>query len=515
MKKRFSKILEYLNHGIYERQEEISILLLSSLSGQNAFLLGPPGTAKSLLSRRLSSIFNSGRYYEYLMHRFSSPEDIFGPISISELKKDRYTRKTDGFLPSSDFVFLDEIWKSSPAILNTLLTIMNERKFRNGDVTENIPLKFLISASNEIPQSNQGLEALYDRFITRLYIEPLREKHNFDSLLQSKPTSELIAIPKELLITDNEWKNWQEKITSIRLSTETLNIIHEIRKKLILEKNDENERYISDRRWQKSTMLLKASAFFCNREETNLIDSMLLKHCLWASIDDKKLIEGIIDESIKTCSTDLGMDMFDLEMEIENLEVLVNNDIFHNQDEYKGTVFNKGKEYVDCIIKINTITDGERKKEDLDMLMPVSEIKSGSEFHPISQNDEEISWIKCIVNKKDLCTIFIDENRNKVNRSWVIATKFQINKKFNKGDRVESISLDKKESLQYEINGLLNKIEGMVDKIEYRFQDPLGEIKHLFVSDSSIEVAMNGVYNQKIKLKSFCKECERLLKVVG
>lgn len=145
---RIETILKQLNIGIYEREEELSVALLAALCGQNTFLLGPPGTAKSLISRRLSQAFATTSYFEYLMHRFSTPEDVFGPVSLSELKKDNYVRKTQDFLPTAVFAFLDEIFKSSPAILNTLLTIINEKTFRNGPQVVKVPLKALISAAN-------------------------------------------------------------------------------------------------------------------------------------------------------------------------------------------------------------------------------------------------------------------------------------------------------------------------------------------------------------------------------
>ena len=113
---RIYSLLKILNEGLCEREEITAVALLAAMAGQNIFLYGPPGTAKSFISRRLSKVFKTNVYFEHLMNRFSTPEEVFGPISISELKKDNYVRKIDGFLPTADFAFLDEIWKSGPEI---------------------------------------------------------------------------------------------------------------------------------------------------------------------------------------------------------------------------------------------------------------------------------------------------------------------------------------------------------------------------------------------------------------
>ena len=223
---KIKRIISSLNKGVFEKEEAIAVSLLAALAGQNIFLLGPPGTAKSLISRRLSSVFETKSYFEYLMQRFSTPEEIFGPISLTELKKDNYIRKIDGYLPEADFAFLDEIWKSSPAVLNTLLTIINEKKFRNGSTINEVPLKLLISASNETPPENQGLDALYDRFLVRLMVLPTELKNNFESIIQNEPPGSDVNIDK---ITNDEFESWQLEINEIKLSRETLDIIHEIR----------------------------------------------------------------------------------------------------------------------------------------------------------------------------------------------------------------------------------------------------------------------------------------------
>lgn len=175
------------------------------------FILGPPGTAKSLVARRLREVFGTKRSFEYLMSRFSTPDELFGPVSIAKLKnEDVYERCVDGFLPSATIVFLDEIWKAGPAIQNTLLTVINEKIFQNGTQRLHLPLKGVIAASNELPDEDDGVVALWDRFLVRIVSNCITDEQNFYKMLQQKNIKD-ICVPPSLCITDECYNNWQNK----------------------------------------------------------------------------------------------------------------------------------------------------------------------------------------------------------------------------------------------------------------------------------------------------------------
>lgn len=287
IQERIGQLTQEISKGIYGKDRECRLAMLAALAGESIILLGPPGVAKSMIARRMKRAFVGAQSFEYLMNRFSTPDEIFGPVSISRLKsEDVYERTVEGFLPTADVVFLDEIWKAGPAIQNTLLTVINERIFRNGRHELRLPLKLLVAASNELPAEGEGLEALWDRFLIRAVCSPIDDNEQFYTMLQRPLHDEdddLTAAPGA--ITPEEYAAWNQEIERIALPRPVFDAICHIRKNLgSIEVEGSSVRrdvYVSDRRWRHIVRLLQTSAFVHGRGEVSLADLILMSHCLW------------------------------------------------------------------------------------------------------------------------------------------------------------------------------------------------------------------------------------------
>jgi MoxR-like ATPase len=267
-----------------ERTEEINCSLMAILSGEHVLFLGPPGTAKSLLSRNICEAVD-GRFFYYLLTRFTTPEEVFGPLSLKALQQDDFRRKTEGYLPTSHVAFLDEIFKSNSSVLNTLLAILNERKFHNGSMVMDVPLLAAFGASNELPENNEGLEALYDRFLFRCQVSYVEDEMNFIDLIfgdaeRFRPSARLSLA---------NIKDVQERAGAVMVDDDVKKIILEMKREL-----RSRGVLLSDRRWKKMARVMKIAAACIGNESVDRSMVLLLQHMAWDRPEQKEHIKNIL-----------------------------------------------------------------------------------------------------------------------------------------------------------------------------------------------------------------------------
>jgi MoxR-like ATPase len=325
IKSKIIKLLQKLNDGVIEKEEVIALSLLSSVAGESIFLLGAPGVAKSLIARRLKYAYKDGRSFEYLMNRFSTPDEIFGPVSISKLKdQDKYERIVTNYLPSANVIFLDEIWKAGPSIQNALLTVLNEKIYRNGEQEIKVPIKALISASNELPGKGEGLEALWDRFLIRLIVDNIKDQNSFNAMISSKLDSYSDTVSTNLKITDVEYQLWDKAIDEIEIPENVFNVIYVIRNYIEQHNqktvNSGNQIYISDRRWRKIVRLLRTSAFLNDRKAVDLMDCFLIKNCLWNETSQIQVVALFVRDAIQKFGYQLNIDIKTITNELKKFD---------------------------------------------------------------------------------------------------------------------------------------------------------------------------------------------------
>lgn len=276
---RLRQLRDCLGIGLVERDESIRLALLAALAGEHVLLIGDPGTAKSLVARRLHLAFRGEGYFERLLTRFSVPEELFGPLSIRGLEEDRYERLVEGYLPAATVAFLDEIFKANSAILNSLLTLLNEREFDNGSKRVRTPLVAVIGASNELPQEAE-LDALFDRFLVRFQVSSVT-KDGFRQLLQLRGDVQP-NVAEELRLSPADIEGIRRSSQGIELGGDVEALLQELREWCAAEKVK-----VSDRRWRKIVRLLQVSALTNGRSRVSVWDCWILQHCVWNRPEDR------------------------------------------------------------------------------------------------------------------------------------------------------------------------------------------------------------------------------------
>lgn len=279
---RLSQLRDALLTGLVERDLPVRLALIASLAGEHLLMVGPPGTAKSLVARRLHLAFAESSYFERLLTRFTVPEELFGPLSIKGLEEDRYERLTEKYLPTASIAFLDEIFKANSAILNSLLTLLNEREFDNGTRRDKTPLIAVIGASNELPESEE-LDALFDRFLLRVHVGSV-SKEGFSSLIGLRGNA-APNVPESLKLAEGDLLAIQAEAEKVNLPDDVLALLNGLREWCAVESIQ-----VSDRRWRKIVKLLQVSAWTNGRGTVSIWDCWLLQHCLWNRAEDRRKI---------------------------------------------------------------------------------------------------------------------------------------------------------------------------------------------------------------------------------
>lgn len=522
-----NNIINKLAKDLVEREDVLRLSFLCAMSGESIFMLGPPGIAKSLVSRKIQSVFRNAKSFEVLMNRYSTPDEIFGPIDITELKKGKYLRKTEGYLPDCNIGFLDEIWKASSSIQNALLMIINEKLFINDGISNKVDLALLIAASNELPERGKGLEALWDRFIIRLDMKPIQNDDKFLSLF-SNPVNlldkqDLLESEKfDLSILQKVAKN--SEYVEIPLNIKKFIIL--LRKKIeefnakFLEKNEEANAfdliYVSDRKWKKIAGILRNSAYLNGRMHVDISDCFILENIIWNNEKQISDIKKMIEECASSIEYGIegkysySVDTFNKIREaiIDNIalhevksDVIIKpyknkdntyyyfmdaekNKFFFKKDDIDNIPRNENFEMMDWLLTYSTADEFKTSQEGSKKALLKYD---GTNFFAYRDNDENNEKIKIYTNFEEknvdhyrLQKPTVDFIRDVKNTATLLIEKINVdidNLRSLKGKKFEMFKLENLFIDLKDLGFLKDKIEDSIFKLE----DVVDKVKDMFV----------------------------------
>jgi MoxR-like ATPase len=500
-----SQLLESLCAGLYEREEAVRLALLSAVAGESIFLLGPPGVGKSLIARRLKYAFLDGTSFEYLMSKFSTPDEIFGPVSIKKLKEeDKYERLTERYLPGANIVFLDEIWKAGPAIQNALLTILNEKIYRNGSEDIKVDIRGIITASNELPPKNSSLAPIWDRFLIRLEIGNIRKLNNFLNMITDVQDVYQDDIPEGYKLSAVELEEWSRQIDEVALPAEVLNTIQVVKIKLEeynARQTDSSEKIIvHDRRWKKIVRLLRSAAFLNGRTQVNLMDCHLMIHCLWGSPQQLEPIREIVTEAVRRHGYTMAVNLQMIKREITDFEEDIDQEIRVRHTISEEQLFPIDDEYY------------ELKKEDdrfEGVLVPIKQFQRLQMGNPEVVNfyDREKNLVNRLKAEKGTAEFTIEVFYNSERFAYPLRTR--------KAERTEVILKKPHELVQKHWDErhqrLMSYIDAQLLKIKDNRPEQLNGLEHnLFVDESFSEVVRANMGEVKDTLEHLRLKLEKL-----
>jgi MoxR-like ATPase len=280
VRSRFRTVREDLRLVFRERDDAIECMSLAALSDSHALLVGPPGTAKSALFFGFLASFPDARKFQTLVTKFGTEDEYFGPVKLSALKNDKWERNLEGRLAAVECAFLDEVFKGSDSVLNTLLSAMNERLYKG----QPIPLRMLVGASNELPEE-EILAAVYDRFLLRDLVEYVEADAAWAELVTKPPR----YVPS-VQITLAEWDAARADVNKVAMPDRIVQELLRIRREL-----KGNGIVVSDRRWVALTQVLRAAAWIDDCVEVELDHVAVLRYGLWQRPDDRTRVKAVLD----------------------------------------------------------------------------------------------------------------------------------------------------------------------------------------------------------------------------
>jgi MoxR-like ATPase len=286
-------IRDELGQLFLERSAVVDGALVALLGGHHVLIIGPPGTAKSMLADELCRRLVGATYFQWLLTKFTTPEELFGAVSLAALERDEYRRVTALKLPEAHIAFLDEVFKANSSILNAVLTLMNERRFHNGRAVEPVPLITLFGASNELPEDDE-LQALYDRFLLRFVVSYIEEDFRFLKMLQARPPVARTTLSLDALQAARAEAN------AVAVPDVIYRSLTELRRELA-----HGQMVASDRRYRQALDVLRAHAYLEGRDRVADEDLFFLEHVLWRDPTEHaevrntihRLLRGYVDEA--------------------------------------------------------------------------------------------------------------------------------------------------------------------------------------------------------------------------
>ncbi|MBI4524292.1 MAG: AAA family ATPase [Deltaproteobacteria bacterium] len=342
-RKKLQKIRGELAQYFLERGDLIDGSLSALLCSQHVLIIGAPGTAKSMLANEICRRIEGANYFQWLLTRFSTPEEIFGAVSLKALEQDDYRRVTTHKLPEAQIAFLDEIFKANSSILNAILTLINERIFHNGKEILPVPLLTLFGASNELPEDDE-LMALYDRFLLRFVVKYIEEDFRFLRMLEAAEQTERTTLTLE------ELREMQAQARDIRIPGAVYRTIADLRREL-KRRNIE----ASDRRYRQSLSLLQAHAYLRGESQVTENDLFFLEHVLWRDPGEQPQVRDAIRELV------LGYEEEVKELLYESREIRDSALRWETSDERARALIEVHTKIRNIIAKVDQIIDKAKK----------------------------------------------------------------------------------------------------------------------------------------------------------